>query len=958
MPADRSPLADLDPAADFEGRHIGPRASDLAAMLAELGFASLDELTDTAVPAAIRIRGPLALPGPVSEPEVLDRLRALAAENEVFTSLIGCGYTDTVTPGVILRNVLENPAWYTAYTPYQPEISQGRLEALLNFQTMVADLTGMEIANASLLDEGTAAAEAMTLLHRVSKTKANGFFVDADCLPQTIAVVRTRAEALGIDVVVGDPAELPGEGFFGVLLQYPGASGQVRDLGALLAHARDVGVLTAVAADILALVVLTPPGELGADVVVGSTQRFGVPMFFGGPHAGYMATREEHKRSLPGRLVGASVDTAGRPALRLALQTREQHIRREKATSNICTAQVLLAVVAGLYAAYHGPDGLRRIATRVHRLTATLAAGLRSGGVDVTTTAFFDTLRVSVAGRAGEIAAAARARRINLWQVDADTLNLTLDETTTPEVVEAVWAAFGIDARTADVEPEAPDALPDGLRRTSPFLTHPVFGSYHSETAMLRYLRRLADRDIALDRSMIPLGSCTMKLNATTEMEAVSWPEFARLHPFAPAEQTRGSRRMIRELEAALVEVTGYDAVSLQPNAGSQGEFAGLLAIRAWHRANGQPERTVCLIPASAHGTNAASAVMAGMRVVVVACDDDGNVDVDDLKTKAVQHSDELAALMVTYPSTHGVFEEAIVQICDVVHEHGGQVYLDGANLNAMVGVAKPGRFGADVSHLNLHKTFCIPHGGGGPGVGPVAVRAHLAPFLPNHPLVPEAGPATGVGPISAAPWGSAGILQIPWAYIALMGADGLRRATQVALANANYVAKRLAPHYPVLYTGDHGLVAHECIIDTRPIKDATGITVDDICKRLVDYGFHAPTVSFPVAGTLMIEPTESEDLAELDRFCDAMIAIRAEIEQVASGAWVPADNPLVNAPHTAEDIASDAWDHPYGRELAAYPVPELRRAKYWPPVSRIDAAYGDKHLVCSCLPLEAYEQA
>jgi glycine dehydrogenase len=697
---------------------------------------------------------------------------------------------------------------------------------------------------------------------------------------------------------------------------------------------------------------------LGADVVVGSTQRFGVPMFFGGPHAGYMATREEHKRSLPGRLVGASVDTAGRPALRLALQTREQHIRREKATSNICTAQVLLAVVAGLYAAYHGPDGLRRIATRVHRLTATLAAGLRSGGFDVTTTAFFDTLRVSVPGRAAAIAEAARSRRINLWQVDADTLNLTLDETTTPGVVEAVWAAFGIDATVADLEPATPDALPGNLRRTSPFLTHPVFGSYHSETAMLRYLRRLADRDIALDRSMIPLGSCTMKLNATTEMEAVSWPEFARLHPFAPAEQTRGSRRMIRELEAALVEVTGYDAVSLQPNAGSQGEFAGLLAIRAWHRANGQPERTVCLIPASAHGTNAASAVMAGMRVVVVACDDDGNVDVDDLKTKAVQYSDELAALMVTYPSTHGVFEEAIVQICDVVHEHGGQVYLDGANLNAMVGVAKPGRFGADVSHLNLHKTFCIPHGGGGPGVGPVAVRAHLAPFLPNHPLVDEAGPATGVGPISAAPWGSAGILQIPWAYIALMGSDGLRRATQVALANANYVAKRLAPHYPVLYTGDHGLVAHECIIDTRPVKDATGITVDDICKRLVDYGFHAPTVSFPVAGTLMIEPTESEDLAELDRFCDAMIAIRAEIEQVASGAWDPTDNPLVNAPHTAEDIASDSWDHPYGRELAAYPVPELRRAKYWPPVSRIDAAYGDKHLVCSCLPLEAYEQA
>jgi glycine dehydrogenase len=955
MTSDRPPFADLDPAADFAGRHIGPRPEDLTAMLAELGFASLDDLTDAAVPAAIRSRAPLALPAPASETEVLGRLRALADENDVFTSLIGCGYTDTVTPGVILRNVLENPAWYTAYTPYQPEISQGRLEALLNFQTMVADLTGMEIANASLLDEGTAAAEAMTLLHRVSRSKVDGFFVDRDCHPQTIEVVRTRAEALGIDVIVGDPGDLPGEGCFGLLVQYPGSSGEIPDLAAILGNARDAGVLTAVAADILALVLLTPPGELGADVVVGSTQRFGVPMFFGGPHAGYMATRAEHKRSLPGRLVGASIDAAGRPALRLALQTREQHIRREKATSNICTAQVLLAVVAGLYAAYHGPDGLRRIATRVHRLTSTLAAGLRSGGVDVPTTAWFDTIRARVPGRAEEVASSARARRINLWLVDEDTVGMTLDETTTPAVVEAVWDAFGVSASFADVEAGVADAVPDALRRSSPFLTHPVFSAHHSETSMLRYLRRLADKDVALDRSMIPLGSCTMKLNATTEMEAVSWPEFARIHPFAPAEQTRGYRRMIRELEAALVEVTGYDAVSVQPNAGSQGELAGLLAIRAYHRANGDADRTVCLIPASAHGTNAASAVMAGMRVVVVACDDDGNVDVDDLKTKAVAHGAELAALMVTYPSTHGVFEEAITQICDIVHEHGGQVYLDGANLNAMVGVARPGRFGADVSHLNLHKTFCIPHGGGGPGVGPVAVRAHLAPYLPNHPLVAEAGPSTGVGPISAAPWGSAGILQIPWAYIALMGADGLRQATQVALAGANYVARRLAPHFPVLYTGEHGLVAHECIIDLRPIRDATGITVDDVCKRLVDYGFHAPTVSFPVAGTLMIEPTESEDRGEIDRFCEAMIAIRGEIDRVASGEWDLSDNPLVNAPHTAEDVAADAWDHPYGRELAAYPVPGIRRAKYWPPVGRIDAAHGDKHLVCSCLPIDAY---
>jgi glycine dehydrogenase len=957
-----------DTEATFADRHIGPRDTSgpgsTGELLAELGYASLDDLVGAAVPSPIREHAPLSIGEAATEPEMLERLRALAARNDVFASLIGLGYHDTITPPVIQRNVLENPAWYTAYTPYQPEISQGRLEALLTFQTMVADLTGMDLSNASLLDEGTAAAEAMAMLHRLNGRTGDVFVVDDDCHPQTIDVIRTRAEPLGIDVVVRAPDGMvtgDGEGVFGVLLQYPGSSGALRDLRPVIERAHERGALVAVAADLLALTLVVPPGEMGADAVVGSTQRFGVPLGFGGPHAAFLATRDDYKRTLPGRLVGVSVDAAGRTAFRLALQTREQHIRREKATSNICTAQVLLAVIAGLYAAYHGPEGLRAIARRVHRLAVILAEGLRRHGVDVVHDAFFDTLTVRVPGRARVIAAQARARRINLREVDDDTLGIALDETTTPAIVSAVLDAFGADARAAAVDvrrvPEQmwSDAIPPELQRQSDFLMHPVFHQHRSEHQMLRYLRRLADRDLALDRTMIPLGSCTMKLNATAEMMPITWPEFARVHPFAPAEQTQGYQALFADLERWLADITGYDAVSLQPNAGSQGEYAGLLAIRAFHASRDERGRDVCLIPASAHGTNAASATMAGLRVVVVACDDHGNVDLDDLKTKAVEHSEQLAALMVTYPSTHGVFEEQIREICAVVHEHGGQVYLDGANLNAMVGVARPGALGADVSHLNLHKTFCIPHGGGGPGVGPIGVKAHLAPFLPNHPLRHDAGPATGIGPISAAPWGSAGILPISWAYITMMGATGLTRATHIAILNANYLAHRLAPHYPVLYTGAHGLVAHECILDLRPITKDTGITVDDVAKRLIDYGFHAPTMSFPVAGTLMVEPTESEDKAELDRFVDAMVMIREEIDRVAAGEWPADDNPLVRAPHTADDVVSDDWKRAYARETAAYPVPTLRRDKYWPPVARIDGVYGDRNVVCSCPPLEAY---
>ncbi len=958
----RRSLRELEQAQPFAARHIGPSADEQAKMLAHVGFSSLDDLTAAAVPAGIMVDAPLDLPPGSTETEALDELRSLASRNRRLTQMIGVGYHDTITPPVILRNVLENPGWYTAYTPYQPEISQGRLEALLNFQTVIADLSGLPIASASLLDEATAAAEAMALARR-SAPRANDsrrFVVDADCLPQTIAVLRTRAEPQGIEVLVTDlGGGLPEGDLFGLLLQYPGTSGAVRDHSALVQQAHDRGAVVAVAADLLALTLLRPPGEIGADIAVGSAQRFGVPMGFGGPHAGFMAVRKGLERQLPGRLVGVSVDADGASAYRLALQTREQHIRREKATSNICTAQVLLAVIAGAYAVYHGPDGLRSIARRVHRYSAVLAAGLASSGVEIVHDRFFDTITARAPGRADQIAAAAAERGVNLRLVDQDTIGISCDETTRREHLRAVWAAFGLDSMPAvdDLDAVTPDAIPEALQRTTDFLSHPVFHSHRSETSMMRYLRRLADFDIALDRSMIPLGSCTMKLNAAAEMAAISWPEFAGIHPFAPLGQADGYLTLIRSLERWLAELTGYDAVSVQPNAGSQGELAGLLAVRAYHRANGEAQRDVCLIPSSAHGTNAASAVMAGMRVVVVACRDNGDVDVDDLRAKIEAHGDRLAVLMVTYPSTHGVFEQAIGEICDLVHDAGGQVYVDGANLNALVGLARPGWFGADVSHLNLHKTFCIPHGGGGPGVGPVAVRAHLAPYLPNHPLQPEAGPKTGVGPVSAAPWGSAGILPISWAYIRLMGADGLRRATQVAILAANYVARRLAPHYPVLYTGPGGLVAHECIVDLRPITRETGVTVDDVAKRLIDYGFHAPTMSFPVAGTLMIEPTESEDLAELDRFCDAMISIKAEIDRLAAGEWPADDNPLRNAPHTATMIAG-SWDRPYSRDLAAYPVPSLRVGKYWPPVRRIEGAYGDRNLVCACPPVEAYGTA
>jgi glycine cleavage system P protein (glycine dehydrogenase) len=942
----------------FVDRHVGPRTDDVERMLATLGVASLDELVDQAVPASIRDDKPLDVEAAASETLVLRRLQALADRNQVATSLIGQGYYGTHVPGVILRNVMESPAWYTAYTPYQPEISQGRLEALLNFQTMVCDLVGLDIANASMLDESTAAAEAMTLARRATRHAGTRFFVDAECHPQTIEVVRTRAEALGIEVDVGDPRAhadtISPDDHFAVLLQHPGTSGVVRDLRPVIDHVHASGALAVVATDLLACCLLTPPGELGADVAVGSSQRFGVPMGFGGPHAGFLATRDVHKRSLPGRLVGVSVDAAGRPAYRLALQTREQHIRREKATSNICTAQVLLAVMAAMYAVYHGPDGLRRIATRVQALTSELAARLETGGYELANDSWFDTLTVRAPGRAAELHRLAVAQGINLRPVDDDTVGLSLDETTDSRVLARLLAVFGLDP-TATCRSGC-DGIPGVEQRTSDFLTHPVFHSYHSETEMLRYLRRLADRDVALDRAMIPLGSCTMKLNATTEMEPVTWPGFAHLHPFAPLDQAEGYRELIHDLEATLAELTGYDAVSLQPNAGSQGELAGLLAIAKYHQSRGDDQRDVCLIPSSAHGTNAASAVMAGLRVVVVACDDDGNVDLADLRAKADEHGERLAALMVTYPSTHGVFEVGISEICDVVHDHGGQVYIDGANLNALVGVARPGWFGGDVSHLNLHKTFCIPHGGGGPGVGPVAARAHLAPFLPNHPLAPEAGPATGPGPISGAPWGSAGILPISWAYTKLMGPDGLRRATEVAILNANYVAARLAEHYPILYVGENGRVAHECIVDLRPLAKATGVSVDDVAKRLVDYGFHAPTMSFPVAGTLMIEPTESESLAELDRFCDAMVAIRSEIARVESGEWPVDDSPLRHAPHTVEDLLTADWTHPYSREDAAYPVKALRRDRYWPPVNRIDGGYGDRNLVCACPPPDAFE--
>jgi glycine dehydrogenase len=941
----------------FADRHIGPSPAERSEMAEVAGYAGVDALIDAAVPAKIRTGRPLDLPPALSEVGALARLRELAAGNQVLTSMIGLGYYGTITPGVILRNVLENPGWYTAYTPYQPEISQGRLEALLNFQTMVSDLTGLPVANASLLDEGTAAAEAMTLAHRVApRESGDTFLVDADVLPQTIEVIRTRALPLGIEVVVADAsAGLPEGDFFGVLLQYPGASGAVRDLAEVTEAAHGRGTQVVVAADLLALTLLRAPGEFGADIAVGTTQRFGVPYGFGGPHAGYMSVRDGIQRQLPGRLVGVSLDADGDRAYRLALQTREQHIRREKATSNICTAQVLLAVMASMYAVYHGPEGLKGIAERVHGHAARLAGGLRLLGVEVVHDTFFDTVLARVPGRGDEVVRAARERGINLRPGDADHVGVSCDETTTKEHVKLVLRAFGLPDNSGWVAVGG-DELPVAVRRESEFLTHPVFQAHRSETAMLRYLRRLQDKDIALDRSMIPLGSCTMKLNATAEMEPITWPEFAQIHPFAPLEQARGYVELIGELESWLAEITGYAKVSVQPNAGSQGELAGLLAVHGYHAARGESHRNICLIPSSAHGTNAASAVMAGMRVVVVKSGESGDIDLDDLHTKIDKHRDQLAAIMVTYPSTHGIYEETIAEVCKSVHDAGGQVYVDGANLNALVGLARLGEFGSDVSHLNLHKTFCIPHGGGGPGVGPVGVREHLVPFLPNHPLRPEAGPETGSGPISAAPWGSAGILPISWAYIAMMGPDGLREATEAAVLAANYVAKRLADHYPVLYSGRGGLVAHECIIDIRKITKETKVTAEDVAKRLIDYGLHAPTLAFPVAGTLMIEPTESEDRAELDRFCDAMIEIRREIDRVASGEYDADDNPLKNAPHTAASLLTIDWKHSYTREDAAYPLPSLRENKYWSPVRRIDQAYGDRNLVCSCPPPEAFE--
>ena len=942
-------LRDLEHHSAFVERHIGPNDAEVAHMLHVIGHDSLDAMTDAIVPTNIKSPAPLTLPDAITEVEALAKIRKIADRNEVFRSFIGQGYYGTHTPNVILRNILENPAWYTAYTPYQAEISQGRMEALINFQTLVADLTGMEIANASLLDEATAAAEAMTLAKRSARSKSNVFFVSNNVHPQTLEVLRTRAEPMGIELHVGDDSEALTLDSYGVLLQYPDSFGRIGDHQALAdaVHARN-GIV-AVATDLLALTLIKSPGEWGADIVVGNSQRFGVPFGFGGPHAAFMACRDAYKRSMPGRLIGVSIDAEGKPAYRLTLQTREQHIRREKATSNICTAQVLLAVMASMYAVYHGPDGLTRIALRTHRLATLLASALRDAGVQVAD-GFFDTLHVTDVDAMALHAKAAEAR-INLRAIDAGSVGISLDETSTREDLVALAKLFDITLGDIDaLDAKATDALPAALVRTSAFLTHPVFNTYHSEHEMLRYMRSLADKDLAMDRTMIPLGSCTMKLNATAEMIPVTWPEFGNIHPLAPASQTTGYKQLIDELEAMLVECTGYDAVSLQPNSGAQGEYAGLLAIRAWHRSRGEDQRDICLIPESAHGTNPASAQMCGMQVVVTKCDANGNVDVEDIRRNAEKYSDRLAALMITYPSTHGVFEEDIVAICEIVHAHGGQVYTDGANMNALVGVAKPGKWGSDVSHLNLHKTFCIPHGGGGPGVGPCAVKSHLAPFLPR-----TFGGEGDVGMVSAASFGSASILPISWMYITLMGTAGLRKATQVALLNANYIAKKLAPHYETLYTGRNRLVAHECILDLRPLKDATGIGAEDVAKRLIDFGFHAPTLSFPVAGTLMVEPTESESQHELDRFIDAMIEIREEIRAVEAGSLDREDNPLKHAPHTATMVMASEWTHAYPRELAAFPLPSLKLQKYWPPVARVDNVHGDKNVFCSCIPVEAF---
>jgi glycine dehydrogenase len=960
----RASLLELENRSDFIQRHIGPSVKQQAEMAQALGYESLEALIDATVPAAIRRGAAMALPPAQTEQAVIARLRAIARKNVVNKSYIGTGYHDTFTPAVIQRNVLENPGWYTAYTPYQPEISQGRLEALLTYQQMIMDLTGMDLANASMLDEGTAAAEAMTLLQRVNKkNRSQTFIVSADCHPQTIAVVQTRAHVLDIEVVVGDPDQLLGStDAFGLLLQYPGSTGGLADIGGLIGKAHDAGTLVTVAADIMALLLLKAPGALDADVVVGNSQRFGVPMGFGGPHAAFFATRDAYKRSTPGRIIGVSIDRRQNQALRMAMQTREQHIRREKATSNICTAQALLAIMAALYAMYHGPEGLRRIALRIHRLTAILARGLADLGFEADNDSFFDTLTFTVGEKQQAIVERALAHGMNLRILGKDRLGVSLDETTVAADVELLWEVFSgtgasVSAAALDAEVDEYPGIPPRLLREADYLQHPLFNDYHSETELLRYMRKLEGKDIALNRAMIPLGSCTMKLNATTEMLAITWPEFAGIHPFAPPEQTLGYQQLLAELSHMLLECTGYDAISMQPNAGSQGEYAGLLAIRRYHESRGDHQRKICLIPSSAHGTNPASAALAGMKVVIVECDAMGNVDMADLQEKAERHTDDLAAIMVTYPSTHGVFEESIMALCELVHRHGGQVYVDGANLNALVGLAAPGQFGADVSHLNLHKTFCIPHGGGGPGMGPIGVGKHLQPFLPTNPVAPVPGLDGNNDVVSSTPFGSGSILPISWAYIALMGGDGLVQATKVAILNANYIAHRLRDHYPILYTGRNGNVAHECIIDIRPLKDASGVTEEDIAKRLIDYGFHAPTMSFPVAGTLMVEPTESESMAELDRFCDALIAIREEIRAVQSGKLDAKDNPLANAPHTLADVAATRWEHPYSREQAAFPVDTLRTSKYWPPVNRVDNVYGDRHLFCACPAIESWRE-
>jgi len=959
------PLGELENSDEFVARHIGPYEEDERHMLSVIGAASRRALIDAIVPRSIARTRPMALPATLSEHQALAELKALASKNQVLKSFIGQGYHGTHTPGVILRNILENPAWYTAYTPYQAEISQGRMEALVNFQTMVCDLTGMAMANASMLDEATAAAEAMTLAKRSVKSKSDTIIVAGDCHPQTIEVIQTRAAPLGLKVLVGFAPQLMNDNdYFAVIAQYPATDGRLHDLRPFVEQAHANNAAFIVAADLLALTLLVPPGEFGADIVVGNTQRFGVPMAAGGPHAAYMACRDAYKRALPGRLVGVSVDVHGNPAYRLALQTREQHIRREKATSNICTAQVLLAVIASMYAVYHGPAGLKRIAQRVASYTAILAHGLTELGLQVTTAQAFDTITVATGERSEAIAAAARAGGANLRQIMAGHLSVALDETTTRADIAALWSWFAAAGQPlpdlAAFEKGIESLIPEGLRRSTPFLTHPVFNSHHSETEMLRYIRSLSDKDLALDRSMIPLGSCTMKLNATSEMIPITWPEFANLHPFAPQDQLAGCWAMNDQLCAWLSQATGYAGISLQPNAGSQGEYAGLLVIRAFHASRGEGHRDICLIPESAHGTNPASAQMVGMNVVVVKCDGQGNVDLDDLRAKCEQHSAKLAAVMITYPSTYGVFEARVTELCALVHQHGGRVYVDGANMNALVGVAAPGEFGGDVSHLNLHKTFCIPHGGGGPGVGPVCVVDDLVPFLPGHRSA-GIGSEKNVGAVSAAPLGNAGVLPISWMYVRMMGADGLQHATETAILSANYIAARLADHYDIHFSGNiaglqGGGVAHECILDLRPLKDSSGISAEDVAKRLIDYGFHAPTLSFPVAGTLMVEPTESEPLQELDRFCDAMIAIRHEITQVESGVWPKEDNPLKNAPHTAAALLKTEWPHAYTREEAAFPMPGLRRQKYWSPVGRVDNVYGDRNLFCSCVPMSAYE--